>query len=247
MSQRNINMTDVLGKPWAATAAVAVVVAASGLFNAWAWSQATDGLARVVTVALAASSEVLGACLLMRLAAAARTGSSMRLALGVPLLAGVIAFNGWSGHRAFELVEAERSAPARAVAQAEAAITKAEAALASIPAVPLIDQAGRPIGPARTAELGAQRAAEIARLERRRAEAEAARAALPLPPASAAIEPTNPATLWAVVALLEALKAAGLFVIGAGQPAERRQTAQVTPLDAARALARKRWGEPRQV
>jgi hypothetical protein len=96
------------------------------------------------------------------------------------------------------------------------------------------------------AELGAQRAAEIARLERRRIEAVAARAALPPPPAAAGVKPADPATLWAVVVLLEAIKAVGSFAVGAGQPAERRQPAQVTALDAARALARRRWGEPRQ-
>jgi hypothetical protein len=113
------------------------------------------------------------------------------------------------------------------------------------PAVPLTDEAGRPIGPARTAELGAQRAAEIARLERRRVEAVAARAALPSPPASAGVKAADQPTLWLIVILLEAIKGVGLFVIGAGQPAEPRQPAQVTPLDAARALARKRWGEPK--
>lgn len=155
------------------------------------------------------------------------------------------ALDALSGHRAVELVEAERLAPVRAIAQADAMVNAANTALESVAPVPLSDEAGRPIGPARTAELGAQRAAEIARLERRRIEAVAARAALPPPPAAAAMKPADPATLWAVVVLLEALKAAGLFVVGAGQPAKRRQPAQVTPLDAARALARKRWGEPK--
>jgi len=245
MSRIHQTLSAAWGKPWASTAAVAVVVGASGAFNAWAWSQATDGLARVVVVALALACEVLGACLLIRLAAAARTGSWARIALGAPLLAGVVAFNAWSGHRGFELVEAERLAPSRAIAQAEAKVTAANIALEAVAPVPLTDEAGRPIGPARTAELGAQRAAEIARLERRRAEAEAALAALPPPPPAAAMKPTDPATLCAVVVLLEAIKACGLFAVSAGPPADRRQPAQVTPLDAARALARKRWGEPK--
>jgi hypothetical protein len=223
--------------------AVAVVVAASGLFNCWAWSEATTGPARIVTVALAASCEVLGATLLIRLSGAVRSGEWARIALGVPLLAGVICFNGWSGHRAFELVEAERLAPVRAIEAAQAEIDRTETALASIPAIPLSDEAGRPIGPARTAELGAQRAAEIARLERRRIEAVAAKAALPSPPAAAGVKAADPATLWLIVILLEALKAAGLFVVGAGgQRGERPAPSNVIPLSPGQALAARRWG-----
>ena len=35
------------------------------------------------------------------------------------------------------------------------------------------------------------------------------------------MKPADPATLWAIVVLLEAIKAVGLFAVGAGQPAER--------------------------
>jgi hypothetical protein len=224
--------------------AVVVVVVASGALNTWAWLAATEGPARFVIVALVLACEILGAALLMRMAGAFRSGAWVRLALGVPLLAGVVAFNAWSGHRGFELIEAARLAPIRAAATAQADIGRVDAALAAIPAIPLSDEAGRPIGPARTAELGVQRAADIARLERRRSEAAAAKAALPPPPASAGIAAADPLTLWAIVILIETIKAVGLFVVGAGQLAERRQPTQVTPLDAARALARKRWGEP---
>ena len=243
MSPFNENLSDASGKPVASMLAVVVVVVASGLFNAWAWAQATDGLARFVVTALAVACEILGASLLLRLAGAVRSGAWIRIALGVPLLAGVVAFNGWSGHRGFALVEAARLAPIRAAAAAQADIDRVDAALASIPFVPLSDEAGRPIGPARTAELGAQRAADIARLERRRFEAVAARAALPPPPASAGIAAADPLTLWAIVILIEAIKITGLFVIGAGQPANR-QPAQVTPFAAGRALAQRRWGKP---
>jgi len=243
MSHFNENLSDASGKPWASMLAVVVVVVASGALNTWAWLAATEGPARFVIVALVLACEILGAALLMRMAGAFRSGAWVRWALGVPLLAGVITFNAWSGHRGFELVEAARLAPVRAIDAAQAEIAKIDAALASIPFVPLSDEAGRPIGPARTAELGAQRAADIARLERRRFEAVAARAALPPPPAAAAIKPTDPATLWLVVALLEAIKAVGLFVVGAGQPANR-QPAQVTPFAAGRALAQRRWGKP---
>ena len=245
MSLFNQNLSDATGKPWASMLAVAVVVVASGLFNAWAWLAATEGPARFVIVALVLACEILGAVLLMRMAGAFRSGAWVRLALGVPLLAGVIAFNAWSGHRGFELVEAERLAPIRAAATAQADIDRVDAALAAIPAIPLSDDAGRPIGPARTAELGAQRAADLARLERRRSEAVAAKAALPPPPASAGIAAADPLTLWAIVILIEAIKVAGLFVIGAGQPANR-QPAKVIALSAGQALARRRWGELRQ-
>ncbi len=243
MSLFNQNLSDATGKPWASMLAVAVVVAASGLFNAWAWAAAVDGPARFVIVALVVACEILGAVLLMRLAGAFRSGAWARLALGVPLLVGVIAFNAWSGHRGFELVEAARLAPIRAAASAQADIDRVEAALAAIPAIPLSDEAGRPIGPARTAELGAQRAAEIARLERRRAEAVVAKAALPPPPASAGIAAANPATLWGIVILIEAIKAVGLFVIGAGQPASRSTPASLIPMTPGQALARQRWSK----
>jgi len=244
MSLFNQNLSDATGKPWASMAAVAGVVVASGALNTWAWLAATEGPARFVIVALVLACEILGAALLMRMAGAFRSGAWVRLALGVPLLAGVIAFNGWSGHRGFALIEAARLAPLRATDAAQAEIAKIDAALASIPFVPLSDEAGRPIGPARTAELGAQRAADIARLERRRFEAVAARAALPPPPASAGIAAADPLTFWAIVILIETIKAVGLFVVGAGQLAERRQPAQVTPFAAGRALAQRRWGKP---
>ncbi|NBW15577.1 MAG: hypothetical protein EBR82_47085 [Caulobacteraceae bacterium] len=220
--------------------AVWSVVAASTTLNAWGWSQSAAGLVSLVVVTLVVASEVLGVLFMSRLVQAASSRAWGRVGLGAVLFAGVVAFNAYSGHRAFEMIEAARVAPLQAVAAAEAEIAKIDAKIDALPAVPLTDEAGRSIGPQRTAELGAQRAAEIARLSKLRADASAKLDALPRSTGAASVKPIDAALLWAIVALVEALKAFGLFIVsGALHGAASTTKPAANP---ARDLANKRWG-----
>jgi len=94
---------------------------------------------------------------------------------------------------------------------------------------------------ARLRELQAARAAEIARLEPQRAEAQAQLDAILAPPPSPS--PLPGLALWGAVALIEALKLFGFWAIGAGgQRVERAPPSNDIPLSPGQALAARRWG-----
>lgn len=222
-----------------AAVAVWAVVGASTSLNAWGWWQSAVGLVGLVVVTLVVASEVLGVVFIKRLVTAAGEKAWARVGLGGALFCGVVAFNAYSGHRAFDMIEAARVAPMKAIEAADAEVVAIDAKIEAVPAVPLTDEAGRSIGPQRTAELGAQRAAEVARLSKLRAEAAAKRDALPRPAGAASVKPIDGALLWAIVALIEGLKAFGLFVVSG---ALHGQATQQAGRNAARDLANKRWG-----
>ena len=97
---------------------------------------------------------------------------------------------------------------------------------------------------ARLRELQAARAADLARLEPQRAAALARLEAIPPPPV--APQPIPGPVLWAVVALIEALKLFGFWAIGGDQRTVTPAPSNVIPLSPGQALARRRWGQPRE-
>lgn len=191
--------------------------------GAWGWSQAQAGVFAGIAIAL-----TLGCMIFAARAAenAARADSLLRKIALMALGGACLTFTGWSGHQALMISEAQRWAPYEryeAIAKANADL---DAQIKALPAIPLSDEAGRPIGPVRTRELGAQRSNEIARLT-----------GLKTPVAMVAKPTTRMSEEmgWAVVALIEALGLFGFFAIGS-------KPRQAAVRSAASELARKRWG-----
>lgn len=205
---------------WAATAAIVVLTIVSAGLNGWAWLTISFAL-----VALAVSSEVLGAVFAMFLAKTTGREKGRRLVLAA-LLAGCVAFNGWSGTRAMGSLMHVETADHRPVADIERDLGRAVAALDVVENIDLADPAsvkaaqtalvrtghytgsvdGLP-GTGTTAALAA--AGKDYRAERDRAERElgdarkASRTEL--------VETTRHALL---IVLIEAIKALGLWAIG---------------------------------
>lgn len=198
--------------------AVWAVVAASTILNAWGWLQSTAGLIAGVVVALVIASEILGATLLPQIMRALDARNLLRAALAAVLFAGVVVFNGYSGHRAFEMIEAARVAPEQAKARADALIVERQRRLDAVAPVQLTDEQGRPIGPQRLEILKQQRDADVARLTAELAEAKQARAKIATS-VSSTVPPMNTETLWALVVLIEGLKAGALFALA--RPTQR--------------------------
>lgn len=212
-------------RPWLSAGTLWVLAGASATLNAWGWSQ-NPSMVAIVLVALAIASEVLG----LRYAEHAQEAFESRrwpqlLACGL-ILAGVVGFNAYSGHRAFELVEAQRLAPySQAVRELDALIavrTDAQAQIAAIEAkipAPMTSEQMATMPAVRIAAAQAARDVELARLMPQLHAAQAALAALGQPVAA----PTEPPpampsdTIWAIVVLLEALKALGMWAIGASR------------------------------
>jgi hypothetical protein len=226
------------GTPWLSGGAIWALTAASAALNAWGWAMTATGLVAIVLVTLALSSEVLGVRLALLIEAAAGRAAWAKVAVASVLMLGVIGWNVFSGHRALDMVERQRARPhgeAQAARdEAQARLDRIDAALAEIPALPANVPA------ARLREYRDARDAELARLEPQREMAEAALAALP---SIEAPPPAIPAEAkWAILALIEALKALALWAV-----ADRR--ARIKPalvqLNPAAELARKRWAAAR--
>lgn len=204
--------------PWLTGSAIWSLVAASATLNAWGWSQ-TPGLISGVLVVLAVSAEILGARLFLH--AERSPALRGRIVLFV-LAAGCVGFNSVSGHRAIvaaeaqrvaPLVEAEKSAAAERKSRIETEIAEAKNEIAATPRCDLT----RP-GPQYQAACGA---AYLAQIEPIRARIAQLSANLDAPAAPIHSAETLPEWLvWAVVALIEALKA--LTFWGLALPARQK-------------------------
>jgi hypothetical protein len=219
--------------PWLSGGAIWAITAASAILNAWGWQQSATGLVAGLLVTLVISSEILGVRLAMAVEAIARDRRWGRMAVTVALLAGVVAFNAYSGKAALHLVEAERLAPYQAAqaerAKVQADVTRIEAAIAAVPALPANAPATR------LAAYQSARSAELARLEPQRSAAQARLDALPSVEAPA--PPIAAEVLLGIVLLIEALKVAGLWAIAGGHSPAPAQPAT----NAGRDLANRRW------
>lgn len=222
---------------WLSGAAIWGLTIASGALNVWGWVETAGGafmLAAILSAAVVAS-EVLGVRLALRVEAA--VGDWPRFWLAIALLGGVVAFNAFSGHRALEMVEAHRVAPYEAAlanrSEAETRLRAVEAQIAGLPAV------GADVPAVRIAEIRGLRADDLARLEPQRSQAQAVVDALPALPARPA-PVMDQLTLWLIVALIEGLKAFGLFAVNARQ---KRVAENVVAVDfnPGRELVNKRW------
>lgn len=233
-------------KPWLTGAALWGVVIAWGGLGVWGWTQSATGPVVAVLVTLSICADVIGARMAVHAAAPVTTGrkqGSARAAVCIALALGCIAWTGFAGKRGLELADAQRRAPAEAIqaqrAEAKAVLARVEADLAAVPAI------RSDIPAARLRELQAARAADLARLEPQRAAALARLEAIPPPPP--APSPIPGPVLWGAVALIEGLKLFGFWAIGAGgQRGERPEPSNVIPLSPGQALARRRWGAPRE-
>lgn len=233
----NTFITLAARAPWLSGAAVWAVTAASATLNAWGWMTSTAGLGLVtlVLVVLAISSEVLGVRFALRIEAALASGALSKVGVAGVLMCGAVAFNCYSGHRALEMVEQARSAPYRAYeaarADAQARLDEIKAELAAIPSLP--DN----VPASRLREYRATRDAELARLQPQRAEAEAALDAIAIVEAPPPSIPSG--AKWAILILVEALKALALWAVSDAKP-KRARPAEVISNPAAE-LARRRW------
>lgn len=236
---------QLLAAPWLTGAAIWSIAAASGALNAWGWSVTASGLVAGLLITLSIAAEVLGVRLAFAVDRAARE-PGLRFFLALPLFLGVVGFNAWSGHRALVAVDAAHRAPLEAAsaqeAEARAELARIEREIAAAPRVP------ENVPAVRVRAYAAAREAELARLEIARTAARA-RLAGPVGPAP---DPIDPAALWAIVALVEGLKAFGLFAVsgraGVTSPKptakyNQNYTHTPAPLDrnAGRELARLRW------
>lgn len=210
---------------WLSGLALWAVIGAWGSCGVWGWLQIQSGLFAAVVIALTIGAAVFAA---RSLANAVKADGALRKCALVALGAACVVQTAYSGHQALMVSEAQRwGAYERyeATAKANAAI---DARIAALPAIPLSDEAGRPIGPARTRELGAQRSNEVARL-----------AGLKTPVSVVAAPATrmSDALAWAVAALVEGLGLLGFFAIGAKPAIPAAKVAS----SAASELARRRW------
>ena len=218
-------VTQKINGPWLSAGTLWILAAASATLNAWGWSQ-NPSMVVIVLVALAVASEVLG----LRYAEHAQEAFESRrwpqlLACGA-ILVGVVGFNAYSGHRAFELVEARRLAPyTQIVREREALIAaraEAQAQIAAIEAkipAPMAPEQMATMPAVRIEAAQAARNVELARLMPELQAAQAALAALGQPVAAPnEPPPAMPSdTIWSIVVLLEALKALGMWAIGANR------------------------------
>lgn len=222
--KRAIKMTNqTKTTPWLTGVAIWALIAASATLNAWGWAQ-TPGLISAVLVVLAISAEVLGARLFLH----AERSPSWRGKLVLFVLAvGCVGFNAASGHRAMgaaetirvrPMIEAAASKEATRVAQIDAEIAALEAKIDATPRCDLT----RP-GPQYQAACSSAYQAQIAPLRTRisdlrvKSEAETARAETNSLPSWA---------LWAIVTLIEALKAATFWALGMQAADRRAETAE---------------------
>jgi hypothetical protein len=212
-------------------AAVWAVVFASGLLNAWGWLQSTAGLIAGVVVALVIAAEILGATLLPQIMRSFDARNGLRGVLAAVLFVGCVGFNAYSGHRAFEMIEAARVAPEQAKAKADALIVERQRRLDAVPPVQGTDEQGRTIGPQRLEILTNQREADVARLTAELNEAKKARAAIATTTASS-VPPMDANTLWALVLLVEGIKAGALFALArpTQRTPRRRPVQEAAPL-----------------
>lgn len=207
----------VLDERAIASGALWGLMGASTALNAWGWAQSAPAIVALVLIALVVASEVMGMCLVERVAAlfGARAAAPLRFATGLVLFVGVLAFNAYSGHRALEAVEAQRREPyemalsdniaaSARVRRLQQELGGARGALAAIPS----DIPGSRIEILQRPHLDA-----IERLEPELARAEAALRAATAP--SEAPSPIEGGVLLAIVALIEALKALGRWTLGA--------------------------------
>jgi hypothetical protein len=234
MSLPSSKQTEPQRKPWLTETALWGVVIAWGGPGVWGWAQSAFGPVVAPLIAISVCADVVGARMAVH---AGASGSRVKAAACIALALGCIAWTGFSGKRALELADAQRQEPYRAAlaerAAAQAVVARIDAAIDAVPAL------RSDIPAVRLRELQTARAAEIARLEPQRAEAQARLDAIPAPPPSPS--PLPGLALWGAVALIEALKFLGFWAIG--QPAERRQPGQVIQLTPGQALARRRWGD----
>lgn len=202
-----------------AIGALWALMLASAALNAWGWSVAVPPLLALVLIALVLASEVMGMSLAHRVASlfANRSAAPVRFATAAALFAGVVAFNAFSGHRALDEVEAQRLEPFQAKQSTyQAAVDRvdrlrreheaARMAVASIPAnIPgsRIDILQRPHWET------------MRRLEPALFEAETELRALREPGQPPV--PIGGGAMLAIVLLIEALKALGLWAIGSGK------------------------------
>ncbi len=218
-------------KPWITTAALVAIGAAWAWIGAWGWLHSVDATIAPILVVLTGGAQIIAA----RMMAISGNASPGRRAALIALAVACAAWSGFSGKRGVELAQ---TAPAAAYNAAAAHLAAIEAAIATLPPAPTVDTAGRSLGPQRQAILIEARSVNMARLV---ADRDAAKAAMPAKPV---IMPISPAMLWAVAALVEALGLFGLWAIA--RPGDQRQPAKVIAMTAGQALARQRWGEPRQ-
>jgi len=212
-------------------AAVSAVVVASTLLNAWGWLQSTAGLIAGVVVALVIAAEILGATLLPQIMRSLDAKNFIRSTLAAALFVGCVAFNAYSGHRAFEMIEVARVAPEHAKTQADALIAERQRRLDAVPPVQLTDDQGRPIGPQRLTILQQQREADIERLTAELSAAQRERDAIETTVASS-VPAMDGRHMWGLVILLELIKAGALFALA--RPVQRsakpRREAQLEPI-----------------
>lgn len=237
-------LRQLLSAPWLTGAAIWSIAAASGALNAWGWSITATGLVAGLLVTLAVAAEILGVRLAFAVDRASREPGP-RFFLALPLFLGVVGFNAYSGHRALTAVDAAQRAPVEAAASERAAVQReidtAEREIAALPRIP------ENVPAARVRAYVEARRVELARLEARQDRARSRLAALSDPhPAPA---PIDDGAVWAIVVLVEGLKAFGLFAVARGSgpavtvaparsPAPKHTPSSPNP---ARDLAMRRW------
>jgi len=215
---------------WAASAAIAALTLASALLNGWGWMETA-----IIMVVLAISSEVLGAVFALFLATTSSGEWARRFTLAL-LLIGCMAFNGWSGFRAMDMLNLHDVAEHRPVADVERDLGRITGRLSTMEAVDLsvidsVKAAQRTLafdgfysgvidglpGPATSAALAA--AGVSYRADRARLEAEFGTAR-----DAASTEQFANAIHTVVVLLIEAMKGLGLWAIGVHKAGARLPT-----------------------
>jgi hypothetical protein len=144
-----------------------------------------------------------------------------------------LTFTAYSGHQGVVTSENARWAAYEAWEARQAEAAAIDARIDAVPKVPLSDEQGRAIGPIRTAELGRQRADEIARLEAKRPSVGMIPVARPAPRMDERL-------MLLFTALVEALELLGFFALSTGATVGA-SLGQVFGFNAGRELARKRW------
>lgn len=152
------NITAPKGN-WLSALALWAIIGAWGACGVYGWINAADGAMRWICIALNVGCAVFAARAVKNSAASAHP--ILLMALG----AACLMFDGWSGAQGLSVSEGVRWAPYEIYAAAKAEVSALDAQIAAVRPVPLSDEAGRVIGPQRFRELGAQRQAEIARLQ----------------------------------------------------------------------------------
>jgi hypothetical protein len=211
-----------LPRNWLSGSALWLVISSWAACGVWGWSQATSGLIAAIAIALTLGAQVFAARAVKN---AAQADSFLRRCALLALGSACLAFSGWAGHQGLTISENQRWATYDAATEAKASNARIDAQIAALPQVPLSDEAGRPIGPARTRELGAQRSNEIARLSGYK---------VPVVEAATPAPRMPDGFMWALTGLIAALELFGFFSIGS-KPRE------AVVRSAASEMARKRW------